>query len=100
MASSVSSERAFSQGGLTISPRRNRLKADVVEAIQFVKCSVQKDLIFREAAPSSATEVNLEAEQLATADDDMADSDDAGSTFTQPGSWCSLLDLDDEDLYE
>ncbi|EKM58795.1 uncharacterized protein PHACADRAFT_50544, partial [Phanerochaete carnosa HHB-10118-sp] len=37
MASSVSSERAFCQAGITISPRRNRLKADVVEALQFMK---------------------------------------------------------------
>ena len=34
MPTSVSSERAFSQGGITISDRRTRLKADVVEALQ------------------------------------------------------------------
>ena len=34
MASSVSSERAFSSAGITISKHRNRLKKDIVEAIQ------------------------------------------------------------------
>lgn len=38
MASSVSSERAFSSAGITITKRRNRLKGDVVEALQFLKC--------------------------------------------------------------
>ena len=33
MGSSVSSERAFSSAGITISKRRNRLQADVVEAV-------------------------------------------------------------------
>ncbi|KIK33711.1 hypothetical protein CY34DRAFT_32916, partial [Suillus luteus UH-Slu-Lm8-n1] len=37
MAASVSSEQAFSQGGITISKRRNRLKGDIVEALQCVK---------------------------------------------------------------
>ncbi len=37
MASSVSSERAFSAAGMTITKRRNRLKADIVEALQFLK---------------------------------------------------------------
>jgi len=51
MASSVSSERAFSQGGITISKRRNRLRGDIVEAIQGVKCLIRRDLIFREPPP-------------------------------------------------
>ncbi|KJA12796.1 hypothetical protein HYPSUDRAFT_113732, partial [Hypholoma sublateritium FD-334 SS-4] len=37
MGSSVSSERAFSAAGITISKRRNRLKADIVEALEFMK---------------------------------------------------------------
>src|SRR5258708_34737519 len=53
MASSVSSERAFSQGGITITKRRNRLKGDIVEALQCVKCAIRHDLIFREPGPSS-----------------------------------------------
>ncbi|KIJ32661.1 hypothetical protein M422DRAFT_101438, partial [Sphaerobolus stellatus SS14] len=37
MASSVSSERAFSAAGITISKRRNRLNGDIVEALQTLK---------------------------------------------------------------
>ena len=48
MASSVSSECAFSSAGITISKRRNRLGADVVEALQFLKCWFRRELIFCE----------------------------------------------------
>ncbi|KDQ50976.1 hypothetical protein JAAARDRAFT_104503, partial [Jaapia argillacea MUCL 33604] len=37
MATSVSSERAFSSAGITITKRRNRLKGDIVEALQALK---------------------------------------------------------------
>ncbi|KZV84443.1 hypothetical protein EXIGLDRAFT_569214, partial [Exidia glandulosa HHB12029] len=37
MSSSVSAERAFSSAGLTITKRRNRLKGDIVEALQVIK---------------------------------------------------------------
>jgi hypothetical protein len=56
MGSSVCSERAFSSAGITISKRRNRLKGDVVEALQFVKCLLRNDLIYREPQPSSILE--------------------------------------------
>ena len=46
MVSLVSSERAFSSAGITISKRRNRLKGDIVEALQFIKCLLQKELIY------------------------------------------------------
>jgi hypothetical protein len=46
MASSASSERAFSSAGITISKRQNRLKADIVEALQFLKCAFRRDLVF------------------------------------------------------
>lgn len=62
MASSVSSERAFSAAGMTITKRRNRLKADVVEALQVLRFMYQRDLIFHEPAPTSVLEVELEAE--------------------------------------
>lgn len=48
MASSVSSERSFSSAGITISKRRNKLKQDIVEALQCLKCIYHEDLIFRE----------------------------------------------------
>jgi hAT family C-terminal dimerisation region len=59
MSSSVSSERAFSQGGLTITKCRNRLKGDIVEALQCIKCAIRHDLLFREPAPSSLVEADL-----------------------------------------
>jgi hypothetical protein len=59
MSSSVSSERAFSQGGLTITKSRNRLKGDVVEALQCIKCAIRHDLLFHEPAPSSVVEAEL-----------------------------------------
>jgi hypothetical protein len=57
MASSVSSERAFSSAGITITKRRNRLGPDIVEALQFLKCWFHCDLIFRED-PTIASEYN------------------------------------------
>ena len=58
MASSVSSERAFSSAGITISKRRNRLKADIVEALQCLKCLIKQDLLFQDTDdPSVAAEI-------------------------------------------
>ena len=80
MASSVSSERAFSQGGITITKRRNRLKSDLVEALQCVKCSIRHDLLFREPAPSSALETEIDGDEdqedeMETWDDLLLDKD-------------------------
>lgn len=63
MGSSVSSERAFSSAGITISKRRNRLKGDIVEALQFMKSMYQKDLLLPEKAPTSLLEIQLELEE-------------------------------------
>ena len=60
MASSVLSERAFSSAALTITKRQNRLKGDVVEALQVMKCLLRHDLVFREPGPSSITENPLD----------------------------------------
>ena len=60
IASSVSSERAFSQGGLTITKQQNQLKGDIVEALQCLKCAIWHDLLFREPGPSSLDEAELE----------------------------------------
>lgn len=58
MASSVSSKRAFSSAGITISKRHNRLKADIVEALQCLKCLIKCNILFRDYDdPSVATEV-------------------------------------------
>jgi hAT family C-terminal dimerisation region len=79
MSSSVSSEHAFSQGGITISKQRNRLKGDIVEALQCVKCTIQHDLLFREPGPSSIFEVEVnDANEYGEAAAD-AENDDEGS---------------------
>jgi hypothetical protein len=94
MSSSVSSERVFSQGGITISKRRNRLKGDIVEALQCVKCAIRHDILFREPAPSSI----LEAE--AGEDDEDGEDDGKGKgegSENAENNWDDLLiDEDDE----
>ena len=59
MASSVSSERVFSSAGITLSKRRNRLQADIVEALQFLKWAFKSNLtsIFREASTTAEEEI-------------------------------------------
>ncbi len=86
MSSSVSSERTFSQGGITITKRRNRLKGDIVEMLQCVKCAIRHDLLFQDPAPSS----NLEAEF----DDDDSDGEDTEGDREE--GWDDFL-LEDED---
>jgi hypothetical protein len=56
MASSVSSEHAFSSAALTITKHHNCLKGDVVEALQVMKCLLHHDLVFHESGPSLLTE--------------------------------------------
>ncbi|KAI0261694.1 hypothetical protein BGY98DRAFT_940614, partial [Russula aff. rugulosa BPL654] len=53
------------QGGITISKRCNRLKDDIVEALQCIKCALQYELLFREHAPSSISEAEEIGDQEA-----------------------------------
>jgi hAT family C-terminal dimerisation region len=46
MASSVSSEQAFSSAGITISKHHSCLKGDIVEALHCLKCMIHQNLIF------------------------------------------------------
>jgi hypothetical protein len=91
MSASVSSERAFSQGGITISKRRNRLKGDIVEALQCIKCSLRHDLLFCEPGLPSITEElddsEIEAAAGEKSGDDVADDEEG---------WDSLI-LEEED---
>jgi hypothetical protein len=87
MASSVSSERAFSQGGITISKRRNRLKGDIVEALQCVKCGIRHDLLFRDPAPSSVLEATL---------DEDGSGEEGEEELEDSKGWDDLL-IDEED---
>ena len=64
MASSVSSERAFSLAGITIGKRRNRLKGDIVEALQCLKCLIHHDLLFREVAVAADLEIDLDSDTI------------------------------------
>jgi len=64
MASSVSSERAFSSSGITITKRRSRLKGDIVEALQVLKSAIRKDILKSSEMPSYQLELGLlEAEE-------------------------------------
>jgi hypothetical protein len=89
MASSVSSERAFSQGGITISKRRNRLRGDIVEALQCIKCAIRNDLLFRETAPCSTLEATLDDESGEEEGNEEGEADSKG--------WDSLLIESDDD---
>jgi hypothetical protein len=91
MASSVSSERTFSSAGITISKRRNRLKADIVEALQCLKCLYHNDLIFRDVVDT--TQVEKDMEELEDILDDSYGNDDANE---EEWSWDKLLVDEDE----
>ncbi|KAG6883712.1 hypothetical protein C0993_004473 [Termitomyces sp. T159_Od127] len=92
MASSVSSERAFSQGGLTITKQQNRLKGDIVEALQCLKCAIRHDLLFREPGPSSVYETELE----------KLESNEDGKLEGEEEGWDGLLSdaAEDEDSFD
>lgn len=93
MASSVSSERIFSQAGITISKRRSRLGADIVEALQFLKCAIHRNLLFRAPPPTIVEELALEqANEL-----DPEEQDTGKSGKSDLSSWELILDSDDED---
>jgi hypothetical protein len=94
MSSSVSSKRAFSQGGITVSKHRNRLKGDIVEALQCIKSGIRQDLLFRDPGPSS----RLEAEEC----DEEMDASGGGSGMPELNSeelsWEELLIEDDDEV--
>ena len=91
MASSVSSERAFSSAGLTLSKHCNRLKGDIVEALQCLKCMYHNDLIFCEVVQATEEEAGLEEMDLELATD---------ATAVEEGfTWDQLL-VDNDDIYE
>jgi hypothetical protein len=90
MATSVSSERAFSAAALTITKRRNRLKADVVEAIQVLRMLYNRDLLFRTPPPSSAVEMALE---------ELEDGEDVDSSSRGSPVWAlEMSDVSDCDI--
>lgn len=96
MASSVSSESAFSAAGITISKCRNRLEGDIVEALQCLKSFIHQDLIFREVVIATQEEEDLDA-----ADQDPANHEANTSEVVRDGeewSWDKLVEgLEDEE---
>jgi hypothetical protein len=65
MASSVASERAFSAAGITISKHRNRLDADIVEALQCLKSLIShQDLALRPFPSLAEEEVEMDEVDL------------------------------------
>jgi hypothetical protein len=92
MSSSVSSERAFSQGGITISKLRSCLKGDIVEALQCIKCAIRTDLLFPTLAPSSV----FEAEANQDGEDTLQENEDGEESDIDAEGWDDLL-LEDED---
>lgn len=106
MSSSVSSERAFSQGGITITKRRNRLKGDIVEALQCAKCAIRHDLLFREPGPSSLVEAVFDdnnGDAVSTNGEDEREEDSDGEVQEDDivdEGWDELLmgDFDEDDV--
>jgi hypothetical protein len=86
MASSVSSERAFSSAGLTISKRRNRLKGDIVEALQCLKCMYHNDLIFQDVVVATEEEEELEGTDL-----ELAGENEGNNNVAEGFTWDELL---------
>ena len=79
MSSSVSSERAFSQGGITITKLQNRLKGDIVEALQALKSGIKSDVFLGEASVSEAgdgDDENSDTDNFSLDDVFIGDSDD------------------------
>ena len=71
MASSVSSEHVFSSAGITISKHCSRLKADIIEALQCLKCMLWHELIFCEPGPCLMLETGLDDEEDPQQDNDV-----------------------------
>ena len=92
MASSVSSERAFSSAGITISKRRNRLKGDIVEALQCLKCMYHEDLIFCAVVTSKEVQEEMENTEYFEESNTTDETCEVAENFT----WDSILIDDDE----
>lgn len=98
MSSSVSSERAFSSSGITITKRRNRLKGDIVEALQSVKCAIRSDILIRPQGTTLEDEESEDEEEEVgdSQRDDMADMHYAQRPSpTAAVQW--VIDLEDSD---
>jgi hypothetical protein len=91
----------FSSVGITISKHCNRLKGDIVEALQFMKCLIRRDLVFRIDPPTSIdSDLSDEDDDITTQDGSvMAGSTMAPDTEKLLSSWDELW-LEDDDATE
>jgi hypothetical protein len=85
MASSVSCESTFSATGITTSKRRDRVKGDIVEALQCLRSSVHQDLSFHDVINAAQEE-----EQLDMADQEPANREASSSDVVRDGEGWSL----------
>jgi len=76
--------------GITISKQRSRLKADIVEALQCLKCLYHNDLIFREVVV--AADIEKEMEQLEVTLENAYGNRDTGDEV----SWDQIIEDDDD----
>ncbi|KAG8949412.1 hypothetical protein FRC03_000360 [Tulasnella sp. 419] len=76
MASLVSSERAFSSAGLTITKHRSRLKADIVEALQVIKFAVRNDTLSYPAHFTLVDEMEFDGDDTKDGFGDIVDNED------------------------
>ena len=70
MASSISSEQAFSSAGITICKWRNHLDADIVEALQCLKLLIHQDLMAQDVVTITDEEQELDSADLQPANQD------------------------------
>ena len=104
MASSVSSECAFSQGGITISKQCSHLKGDIVKVLQCIKCALHHDLLFCEPGPSSLiegeyNEYELEAEAGDISEDEVEE-EGWEALFLDEDEYDTELDIEMSGPYE
>ncbi len=95
MASSVSSESAFSAAGITISKWHNRLEGDIVEALQCLKSFLHQDLIFWHTIST-----HDEEEHLDQAEQDPANQEATASEVVEHMSdwtWDQLIEVGADD---
>ena len=105
MASSVSSERAFSQGGITISKWCSRLKGDIVEVLQCIKGALCYDPLFREPGPSSLIEdeydeYEIQAEAGEILEDDEEEEEGWEALFLEEDEYDTESDIEMSGPYE
>ena len=109
MASSVLSEHTFLLAGITISKQQNRLKGDIVKALQSLKCAIWEELLFREIPGGIFESEDDEDEAKASATVAPVTEVDTEVFSDDKDSWdalvddldgeCNVLDDEDEDVY-